>query len=105
MVITLPGFRQSQILEGTGRGNAGQRFAVLDLFQGHLDGLFQLLVDAGEFLDGIVVQQNIRIYAMVDGRYGLCDIRPDNRRRCKSFRKRRRQSDEQYRMARKEETR
>ena len=64
-VVQLPSLRKSKILEGSGGRDAGEGFAVLELFKGDLDGLFKLLVRAFEFLDRIIVQEDVGIYAVV----------------------------------------
>ena len=61
----LESFRQAQVLEGSGGRNAGQRLAVFQLLQSNLDGLLKLLVPACGLKDWIVIQEDVRIYAMV----------------------------------------
>lgn len=54
-----------QILHRPCRRHARQRLAVLQLFEGHFDSLLQLLVNAGLLLDGVVVDEDVRVNAVV----------------------------------------
>ena len=55
----------SQILHRPRGRHTRQRLAVLQLLEGHFDSLLQLLVNAGLLLDGVVVDEDVRVNTVV----------------------------------------
>ena len=57
--------RKTEILEGAGCWYTRERLAGLDLLKGNFYGLQKLLVNAGSLLHRIIVQEDVRIHAVV----------------------------------------
>ena len=55
----------AEILKGAWSRGLRQRLAILYLFEEDLDCLIQLLVFAGKLLERVVVEENVRIDAMI----------------------------------------